>query len=107
MAETIEFVSNYNDHSTDMGFQFEFQCNRCYTGYRTSFQPYAAGTVSNVLDGASSLLGGIFNQASNISNRVRSAGWQQARDQAFSKAIQEIKPHFHPVPALPGMGLPG
>ncbi len=98
MAEVIEFVSNYNDHSTDTGFQFEFSCDRCGTGYRTKFQPSAAGTVSNVLDGASSLFGGIFGQAANIGERVRSAGWQQARDRAFSIAIQEIRPSFIQCP---------
>jgi membrane protease subunit (stomatin/prohibitin family) len=98
MAETIEFVSNYNDHSTDTGFQFEFHCDRCGTGYRTKFQPSAAGTVSNVLDGASSLFGGVFGQAANIGQRVRSAGWQQSRDRAFSAAIEEIKPNFVQCP---------
>jgi hypothetical protein len=98
MAEVIQFVSNYNDHSTDTGFQFEFHCDRCGTGYRTKFQPSMTGTVSNVLDGASSLLGGIFGQAANISNRVRTAGWQQARDKAFSLAIEEIKPNFIQCP---------
>jgi membrane protease subunit (stomatin/prohibitin family) len=98
MAETIEFVSNYNDHSTDTGFQFEFRCDRCGTGYRTKFQPYGAGTVSSVLDGASSLFGGVFGQAANIGERVRSAGWQQARDRAFAIAIQEVKPSFIQCP---------
>jgi membrane protease subunit (stomatin/prohibitin family) len=98
MAEVIQFVSNYNDHSTDTGFQFEFVCDRCGTGYRTKFQPWATGTVSNLLDGASSLLGGVFGQAADISNRVRSAGWQQARDNAFNNAINEVKPHFVQCP---------
>jgi hypothetical protein len=98
MAEVIQFVSNYNDHSTDTGFQFEFHCDRCGAGYRTKFQPSVTGTVSNVLDGASSLLGGIFGQAANISNRVRSAGWQQSRDKAFALAIEEIKPNFVQCP---------
>jgi hypothetical protein len=98
MANVIEFVSNYSDHSTDTGFQFEFSCNRCGTGYRTTFQPSLTGTVSNVLDGASSLLGGVFGSAANIGNRVKSAGWQKARDEAFEKAIEEIKPNFVQCP---------
>lgn len=98
MADVIEFVSNYNDRSTEQGFQFEFNCNRCGTGYRTKFQPSATGLVSNVLDGASSLFGGVFGQAANIGERVRSAGWQKARDDAFAKAIQEIKPDFVQCP---------
>ena len=29
MSEKIEFVKNFNDHSTDTGFQFEFICDKC------------------------------------------------------------------------------
>jgi hypothetical protein len=98
MSEVIEFVSNYSDRSTDQGFQFEFSCNRCGAGYRTKFQSWATGTVANVLDGASSLFGGIFGQAANIGERVKSAGWQKARDDAFSAAIKEIRPSFVQCP---------
>jgi predicted nucleic acid-binding Zn ribbon protein len=96
--EEIEFASNYRDHSTDNGFQFEFYCNRCSNGYRTTFQPWTAGTVSGALNAASSLFGGFFNQASNAASQVRSATWQQARDSAFRKSIQEIKPQFIQCP---------
>ena len=41
MAKHIEFVNNYNDLSTDTGFQFEFMCNRCGSGFRTRFQASA------------------------------------------------------------------
>lgn len=98
MAEMIEFVDNYNDRSTDNGFQFEFRCNRCGTGYRTKFQPWTMGTVTNVLDGASSIFGGLFGQAANIGERVRSAGWQKARDDAFAASLTEIKPSFVQCP---------
>ena len=29
MSEEIEFVSSYDDLSTDRGFQFEFHCPHC------------------------------------------------------------------------------
>ena len=51
----IEFTNNYRDFSTEQGFQFEFNCERCGTGYRTSFQPYVIGKISGALDTASSL----------------------------------------------------
>ncbi|MBN2389845.1 MAG: zinc ribbon domain-containing protein, partial [Anaerolineae bacterium] len=63
MSDEIEFVSNYGDLSNDRGFQFEFHCNRCGTGYRTPFQAWAVGTAASVLDTASSLFGGIFGSA--------------------------------------------
>ena len=98
MDNKIEFTSNYSDHSTDSGFQFEFNCNRCGTGYRTRFQPFAAGTISNALNTASSLFGGILNSAARVGQDVRSSAWQKARDDAFAKAVEEIKPDFVQCP---------
>ena len=71
----IEFTKNYSDLSTDKGFQFEFNCDRCGTGYRTRFQASTLGMVSSALDTASGLLGGIFGQAANVSEQARSATW--------------------------------
>jgi len=96
--EEIQFTRNYSDHCTDQGFQFEFNCNRCGNGYRSSFQPWAVGAVSGALDAASSLFGGIFGQAADMGQRVRSATWQQARDKAFIEAAQNLKPNFVQCP---------
>jgi membrane protease subunit (stomatin/prohibitin family) len=98
MSEKIEFTKNYTDHSTDHGFQFEFNCDRCGTGYRTRFQSFAAGTVSSALDTASSLFGGLFSSAAHVGNQVRSAAWQKARDDAFVKAVGEVKDDFVQCP---------
>jgi membrane protease subunit (stomatin/prohibitin family) len=98
MSTKIEFTSNYSDHSTDRGFQFEFNCDRCGTGFRTRFQPFAAGTISSALDTASNLFGGIFNSAANVGEQVRSAAWQKACDDAFVKAVEELKPDFVQCP---------
>jgi membrane protease subunit (stomatin/prohibitin family) len=98
MSEEIEFTSNYSDLSTDQGFQYEFFCNRCGSGYRTSFEAWGVGTASTVLDTASSLFGGLFSSAANIGERVRSSGWQKAHDQAFKEAQQEIQRSFVQCP---------
>jgi len=98
MADRIEFVSNYEDHSTDRGFQFEFRCDRCGSGYRTRFKPSMTGTIAGVMDSASSVFGGIFGTAANIGEQVRSAGWQKARDDAFAEAVDEIRPEFIQCP---------
>jgi membrane protease subunit (stomatin/prohibitin family) len=94
----IEFTQNYSDLSTDQGFQFEFNCDRCGTGFRTGFQAFGLGTVSSALDTASSLFGGVFGQAANVGERARSAAWNKARDDAFVKAAQELKPDFVQCP---------
>jgi membrane protease subunit (stomatin/prohibitin family) len=94
----IEFTTNYSDLSTDKGFQFEFNCDRCGTGFRTDFQAFGLGTVSSALDTASSLFGGVFGQAADVGERVRSAGWEKAHDDAFAKAMKELKPDFVQCP---------
>jgi membrane protease subunit (stomatin/prohibitin family) len=98
MNGKIEFVSNYSDLSTDKGFQFEFNCDRCSNGFRTRFRPWTVGSVSSVLDAAGSLLGGVFNTAADVGERVRSAGWQKAHDEAFQESVQEIRSSFIQCP---------
>ncbi len=94
----IKFVRNYTDASTERGFQFEFYCDRCGTGYRTSFQPSATGLVSEALDVAGGLLGGLFGQAAEVGDRVHSAAWEKAHDQAFARAVEQARPHFVQCP---------
>lgn len=91
----IQFTRNYQDLSTDQGFQFEFFCDKCGNGYQTEFQASLTGNVANALDAASSLLGGIFNNASNLANRAKSASWEKAHDNAFAAAVDQARPHFH------------
>jgi hypothetical protein len=98
MSDKIEFTRNYSDRSTNQGFQFEFYCDRCGSGYRTRFKPSAIGKVSTALDAATSLFGGVLGQAANVSEHVRSAGWEKAHDEAFITAITEIKPDFIQCP---------
>ncbi len=98
MPTKIEFSGNYNDLSTQQGFQFEFICSRCNNGIRTSFKPSITGAASGVLEAASSLLGGLFSSASDMAGRVNSATWERAHDQAFVAAFDEIKPDFIQCP---------
>lgn len=98
MAGKIEFVRNYSDLSTNKGFQFEFYCDRCGSGFRTRFKPSVTGTMTSVLDAAGSLLGGFFNSAADVGERVRSVTWEKAHDEAFEEACQEIKPDFIQCP---------
>jgi membrane protease subunit (stomatin/prohibitin family) len=94
----IEFTRNYSDLSTNQGFQFEFNCDRCSSGFRTGFQPNALGTVTNALGAASSLFGGVFGRAADLGERARSASWEKAHDDAFTKAMEELKPDFIQCP---------
>jgi membrane protease subunit (stomatin/prohibitin family) len=98
MGDSIEFVRNYSDHSTDKGYQFEFHCDRCGTGYRTRFKASVGGMVTGVLGAANSVFGGLFGTAADLGERARSATWQKARDEAFEEAVQELKPQFIQCP---------
>jgi len=98
VTDSIEFVSNYSDRSTDRGFQFELYCNRCGSGYRTPFKAWAVGTASAVLDTASGLFGGVFGSAANVGEQVRSATWERAHDEAFAATLEELRPSFVQCP---------
>jgi membrane protease subunit (stomatin/prohibitin family) len=90
----IQFTRNYSDLSTNKGFQFEFFCDRCGTGFRTEFNASALGTLTSALDAASSLFGGLFGTAANLGEQARSAAWEKAHDSAFDQAMEELKPDF-------------
>ena len=98
----IEFTRNYSDLSTSQGFQFEFYCDRCGTGYRTGFQPSALGTITDALEAANSLFGGMLGRAADLGERARSATWEKAHDDAFAKAMEELKPDFIQCPRCSG-----
>lgn len=98
MGKKIQFTQNYHDLSTTQGFQFEFYCDRCQSGFRTSFKPFATGIASNILETAGGLFGGVLGRAASVGERVRSATWERAHDQAFEAAIEELKPEFIQCP---------
>jgi hypothetical protein len=96
--DLIKFVRNYDDESTERGFQFEFFCDRCGSGYRTPFKASATGLASEALDVASGLLGGVFGTVADVGDRVHSAAWEKAHDNAFADAVKHAKPHFRQCP---------
>ena len=89
-----KFTRNHNDLSTDTGFQFEFFCDRCGNGYQSPFEASATGMISQGLNTAASLLGGIFGGAAQIGENVHSAAWHQQKDAAFARAIDQVKGNF-------------
>jgi len=102
MSDKIMFTKNYSDLSTNQGFQFEFFCDRCGSGFRTPFQASTLSTLTGVLGAASSLFGGIFGQAADMGERARSATWEKAHDEAFAKAMDDLRPDFIQCPRCSG-----
>lgn len=98
MAGFTPFTNNYTDLSDENGYQFEFRCDICGSGYRSEFIRSNLGTVGNLLSGASSIVGGFFNNAANAADRVKDITDRGARDEALEKAANEIMPLFTRCP---------
>jgi hypothetical protein len=90
----IAFTRNYTDHSNDTGYQFEFHCDKCGNGYRSSFVTSKLGMASSLLKAAGSLFGGGLSSAGWGADHVKDAFRGKAWDDAFAAAISEVKPKF-------------
>jgi hypothetical protein len=90
------FTRNYSDHSNDTGYQFEFQCDKCGNGYRSTFEASVLGVGSKIAKGLGSLFGGSKMWAAGVAADHMKDGLRgKAWDDAFKRAIDEIKPKFH------------
>jgi len=91
---TIEFSNNYQDLSTDRGYQFKFHCDKCGNGYMSTFKSSFTGVATSVLDAANSLFGGLFGRAASTAYEVQRAVGGPAHDAALKEATEEIRPLF-------------
>ena len=91
----IQFTSNFDDLSTDRGFQFRFRCDKCHNGYQSRFQPFTAGIVSDMLRTAGNIFGGVLGSAGHGAYDIQRAIGGKAHDDAFAIAVEEAKQHFH------------
>ena len=94
MSDIIQFVKNYEDLSTDRGYQFRFHCDMCGNGYMSSYKTSSVAMASSLLRAASSMLGGIFSQVSHGSYEIQRAIGGKAHDDALREAVAEIKHKF-------------
>ena len=89
----IFFTDNYQDRSTNDGYQFEFYCRRCGNGYSSSFQHSATGFGGRLLRMGGDLVGG------TVGDKAAQLGWDaewmrdgvrgSTRDKALAKARPE------------------
>lgn len=104
------FTRNYEDNSTEAGFQFTFYCDLCEDGYKSQFvesRTYKkSGLFRGVAKGLSigaSLLGqhnigyNVERGADILNERFEgmSPEWQKEHEEAFEMAQNEAKRHFH------------
>lgn len=107
------FTSNFEDNSTDAGFQFTFFCDLCGDGYKTEFiasKTYKkGGFIKGLTEGIS--IGAHLLGQYNLGWGAERAGhlysekfegmspeWHKEHEGAFEIAQNEAKEHFHRCP---------
>ncbi len=90
----IRFTGNYEDLSTDRGYQFKFFCEKCNNGYMSTFQTSTMGALSSAARVAGNLFGGVFGRVADSSYEVQRAVGGPAHDSALKEAVDEISPIF-------------
>lgn len=110
------FTRNHNDLSTEAGFQFEFYCDCCNNGVKSTFEASStygkkkkterfggiASGLGSLLGGRAGDLGWALERGSNIAgNRFEgeSPQWRKEHEAAFDRAQEEVRPQFRRCPA--------
>ena len=91
---TVEFTGNYQDLSTDRGYQFKFYCEKCGNGYMSTFQTSKLGMAASAAQVAGNLFGGLFGRAADTAYEIQRAVGGPAHDAALKEAVAEIRPMF-------------
>jgi hypothetical protein len=91
---SIWFTGNYEDLSTDRGYQFKFFCEKCGNGYMSTFKASAIGMAASAVRVAGSLFGGIFGNAASSTYEVQRAIGGAGHDAALKEAGDEISKQF-------------
>ena len=116
------FTRNHNDLSTEAGFQFEFFCDCCGNGFKSTFQEsttYEKKKKTERFGGFSAMLGGLMNNrvgdlgyslergSSILGDRLneQSPAWRKEHEAAFDQAQEEVRPMFRKCPAINGFAL--
>jgi len=86
------FTSNFEDNSTEAGFQFTFFCDACREGYKTQFTEAKSYKKGRLFRG----IGGIVGSAAQMTGRLGNVGWgiQQGSD-VISERFQGMSPEWH------------
>jgi hypothetical protein len=104
------FTSNYQDHSTEEGFQFTFFCDLCGSGYKTEFVESknrkkkkffkglksAASMASSFVKGADAVRKG--SRALERRYRGMNPKWHKEHEKVFRQVQEEAKKHFDLCP---------
>ena len=110
------FTKNYDDLSTEAGFQYEFHCDNCGNGFKSTFKESSTyksrkrtekfgsnvGFVGRLFGGVLGNLGSaIESGADMVRNRMedRSPQWRREQEESFDAAQEEVKGQFTKCPS--------
>ena len=110
------FTRNYNDLSTESGFQFEFFCDCCGNGFKSTFVESStygkknkserfgrmASSFGSLIGGRANDLGWALERGSDFVNNRFSGDnpeWRKEYEKSFDEAQQEIQPKFKKCPS--------
>ena len=90
----IQFVGNYDDLSSERGYQFRFHCDKCGNGYMSRFITSKVGIAGTLLRTAGSIFGGWAGTAGYNSYDVQRMAAGPEHDSALREAVEEGKQYF-------------
>ena len=110
------FTKNYDDLSTEAGFQYEFHCDNCGNGFKSTFKESTTyksrkrterfgnnvGFVGRLFGGVLGNVGSaIESGADMVRNRMedRSPQWRREQEESFDAAQEEVKGQFTKCPS--------
>ena len=107
MAGIIEkmlqsFTRNYEDKSTEEGFQFIFKCDVCGDGYESSFVGSNAAKKKGLFNKVANF-GGMVNSNARFAeafggSAYQTPEWNKEHEHAFQQASNDAMSHFHRCP---------
>jgi rubrerythrin len=96
------FTRNYEDNSTEQGFQFTFKCDVCGDGYKSAFIGSRAqkkrGFFNKVSEFGSVVSSNAYLAGALGGSAYQTPEWNREREQAFQQASNEAMSHFHRCP---------
>jgi hypothetical protein len=89
----ISFTSNYQDKSSEHGYQYEFFCDSCGNGFTSHFEENKLGMAGGFMRAASGIFG-VGHSLAEGADELRDSMRGKARDDALRVAVDEAKKVF-------------